>query len=91
MELRKTVKGKKIFYRNILNRYAWTRMLKDIQKLYRLIFKKRFHRLDKRDDSKSATLVKKFMSEIGITHEGDVMLIFHYLYQQLHKLRKASR
>ena len=72
------------------NEYAWTQLLKDIQKFLRLIFKKRFHRLDKRNDSKRGQLVKSILKELGISHEGTCEKAFHYFYPVLTKLRKVQ-
>jgi len=68
--------------------FAWKQFLNDIQKFYRLIFKHRFHRLDKRDDSNSEVLAERILSELGIKYKGDFKKAFHYFYPVLFKLRK---
>lgn len=72
------------------NEYAWTQFLKDVQKFLRLIFKKRFHRLDKRNDSKRGKLVSCILNELGIKYQGNCEKAFHYFYPVLTKLRKVQ-
>jgi hypothetical protein len=71
-------------------KYVWSRFLKDVQRFYRLVFKHRFHRLDKRDNLKSEILARKMIYELGIEHSGDYTRMFHYFYSRLNKLRKTD-
>ena len=51
--------------------YVWLEIFKDIRKFYRLIFRVRFHRNDKRNDDNSMTLVKTFVKEMGFYYEPE--------------------
>lgn len=71
-------------------KFVWEQVLKDIQKFYRLLFKHRFHRLDKRNDELREVLVQKSFEELGLNHTGDYQRAFHYFYPVLNKLRKGD-
>mmetsp|Transcript_13044 Transcript_13044/g.15035 ORF Transcript_13044/g.15035 Transcript_13044/m.15035 type:complete len:236 (+) Transcript_13044:191-898(+) len=43
------------------NKFVWLQFFKDVRKFYRLIFKLRFHRSDKRSDENRAGLVQKLL------------------------------
>lgn len=68
-------------------RFVWHQLLKDVENFFKLVFQKRFHRLDKRNDSKRGLLVQQLMKELGISHTGDEERAFHYFYRVLTKLR----
>lgn len=64
---------------------------KDIRRFYRLIFKHRFHRCDKRKDSKRQLLVSTILKNLGIIeYDYDVNQIFNFFYPVLDKLRKGN-
>jgi hypothetical protein len=71
--------------------YVWTTLFKDIRRFYRLIFKHRFHRCDKRKDSKRQLLVSTILKNLGILeYDYDVNQIFNFFYPVLDKLRKGN-
>lgn len=48
--------------------YVWVQLLKDIMRFYRLVFRLRFHRCDKRNDNNQETLVETIIYELGFKH-----------------------
>lgn len=71
--------------------YALKQLLSDVQRYFRLIFKHRFHRLDKRNNEKSEALAERMLFELGINHKEDLKRAFNYFYPILNKLRKDER
>ena len=70
-------------------KFWWVEFFKDIQKFYRLIFRLRFHRWDKRKDKNRGPLVKVILSELGIhCKKYDFSEVFWFFYSVLNKLRK---
>lgn len=70
--------------------YVWKQFLIDVQNFYRIVFKHRFHRLDKRNDENQEILASTILKELGIDYKGDLKKAFHYFYPVLFKLRKMS-
>lgn len=70
--------------------FTWTQFFKDIRKFYRLYFRHRFHRCDKRKDSNKARLISTVLNELGInTTDFDADEVFYFFYPVLDKLRKG--
>ena len=71
--------------------YIWTQLFKDIRRFFRLMFKLRFHRSDKRRNENRTHLIRRFITEIGMTIvEFDEQEAFHFFYPVLTKLRKET-
>ena len=71
--------------------YIWSQFFKDIRKFYRLMFKLRFHRSDKRKNENRTTLIRRFVYELGMTIvDFDEQEAFYFFYPILTKLRKDS-
>lgn len=69
--------------------FVWIQLFKDVRRFYRLMFKLRFHRSDKRKDNNRGNLIKLFISELGMTSvEFDEDEAYNYFYPVLTKLRK---
>jgi hypothetical protein len=72
-------------------KFVWTEFFKDLRKFFRLIFKLRFHRCDKRKDSNRRVLIDTVLHDLGITaSEYDTNEIFYFFYPYLNKLRKEN-
>ncbi|CAI2373023.1 unnamed protein product [Moneuplotes crassus] len=73
------------------SKYVWTQLLKDIQKFYRLMFRLRFHRCDKRNDGNQEVIIDSILGELGMRCSGyDAKEVFQYFYSVLTKLRKSK-
>ena len=59
---------------------------------YRIIFKSRFHRSEKREDSNRDVLVKIFLEELGITGISNIntISVFDFLYKAHYKARGTN-
>jgi hypothetical protein len=81
-------KNSKISYEN-----AFIKFIKEIRVFYRLYFKHRFHRSDKRYSESTVELVKMLFDEFGITYPPDYDLhpIFDFLYQTHFKARTQDK
>lgn len=76
----------------VTDEYLWIKVLRDMRDFFRIIFKSRFHRSEKREDSNRDVLVKIFLEELGIT---DISLInsvstFDFLYKAHYKARSTD-
>jgi len=70
-------------------KYAWIQFFKDIQKFYRLMFRLRFHRCDKRNDDNQGLIVQWVLQELGFECDYDnIYEVFGFFYSVLNKLRK---
>jgi hypothetical protein len=72
--------------------YLWIKVLRDMRDFFRIIFKSRFHRSEKRDDSNRDLLVKIFLEELGITDAAYVntISVFDFLYKAHYKARSTN-
>ena len=72
------------------NLFVWVQLLKDVRRFYRLMFKSRFHRSDKRKDNNNrGNLVRWIITELGMeTVEFDENEAYNFFYPVLAKLRK---
>jgi hypothetical protein len=77
---------------HVTDEYIWIKVLRDMRDFYRMIFKSRFHRSEKREDSNRDILVKIFMEELGITGISMVntIAIFDFLYKAHYKARNTD-
>ena len=79
---------------NIINKgsqFTLLQFMKDVQKLYRLIFRHRFHRWDKRRDKNQGPIVRWILSELGFESEDyNYSEVFLFFYSVLKKLRKIN-
>jgi hypothetical protein len=76
----------------VTEEYVWIKVLRDMRDFYRIIFKSRFHRSEKREDSNRDVLVKIFLEELGITditHMNSVAT-FDFLYKAHYKARNKD-
>jgi hypothetical protein len=48
-------------------RYVWVQFFKDIQKFFRLVFRLRFHRCDKRNDVNQRVIIDSILGELGMS------------------------
>lgn len=72
--------------------FAWIQFFKDVMKFYRLIFRLRFHRCDKRNDDNQQSLVETIIYELGFKQwDYDLEEVFQFFYPVLDKLRKTSK
>lgn len=76
----------------VTDEYVWIKVLRDMRDFFRIIFKSRFHRSEKREDSNRDVLVKIFLEELGIT---DISFIntastFDFLYKAHYKARNTD-
>lgn len=76
----------------VTDEYLWIKVLRDMRDFFRIIFKSRFHRSEKREDSNRDILVKIFLEELGFT---DVMYVntisvFDFLYKAHYKARSTN-
>jgi hypothetical protein len=64
------------------NHFIDKEFCKDVRSFYRIMFRLRFHRSDKREDGNNSVMVKAFLKEIGILYEPeedfDELFIFFY-------------
>lgn len=76
----------------ITDEYLWIKVFRDMRDFYRIIFKSRFHRSEKRDDSNRDILVKIFLEEMGITDISmiNTMSVFDFLYKAHYKARSTN-
>lgn len=70
-------------------KYLWTEFLKDVRNFYRVMFRLRFHRSDKRVDMNSSAMVEYVLNEIGICHKGYPHL--EELFSFFYKIRFSHR
>lgn len=70
-------------------KYVWVQFLKDIQKFFRLVFRLRFHRCDKRNDGNQSVIIDSILGELGMGGcNYDAKEVFWFFYSVLNKLRK---
>lgn len=76
----------------VTDEYLWIKVLRDMRDFYRIIFKSRFHRSEKREDSNRDILVKIFLEELGITDISfiNTMSVFDFLYKAHYKARSTN-
>ena len=76
----------------VTNEYLWIKVLRDMRDFYRMIFKSRFHRSEKREDANREVLVKIFLEELGIddTTEVNTDAVFDFLYKAHYKARSKN-
>uniref|UniRef100_A0A7S3K8K7 Uncharacterized protein n=1 Tax=Euplotes crassus TaxID=5936 RepID=A0A7S3K8K7_EUPCR len=76
----------------ITEEYLWIKVLRDMRDFYRMIFKSRFHRSEKREDSNRDLLVKIFLEEMGITDISFMNSVstFDFLYKAHYKARSTN-
>jgi hypothetical protein len=72
--------------------FVWVQLLKDIMRFFRLVFRLRFHRWDKRNDNNQETLVETIIYELGFKNwDYELDEVFQFFYPTLDKLRKSSK
>ena len=70
-------------------KFVWMRFFKDIQKFYRMMFRLRFHRCDKRNDDNQGLIVQCIVQELGLECDySHISEVFGFIYSVLTKLRK---
>jgi len=70
-------------------KFVWLQLFKDIRKLYRLVFRTRFHRCDKRRDANQGAIVNSILGELGLDSGCyNTFEIFSFFYPVLAKLRR---
>jgi len=76
----------------VTDEYLWTKVLRDMRDFFRIIFKSRFHRSEKREDSNRDLLVKMFLQELGITDISFLNSVstFDFLYKAHYKARSTN-
>lgn len=76
----------------VTEEYLWIKVLRDMRDFYRIIFKSRFHRSEKREDSNRDILVKIFLEELGITDITNIntISVFDFLYKAHYKARSTN-
>ena len=70
--------------------FLWKEFLKDLRNFYRLMFRLRFHRSDKRSDDNNFTTTEIILKEIGISVKdynnfGDVFQFFYKVHYNQRK------
>jgi len=72
--------------------YAWFEFFKDIRKYYRLVFRYRFHRSEKRDDANKRRLIEIILSDFHFSFHNfvDVEHLFYFFYNVHNKMRKEE-
>jgi hypothetical protein len=62
---------------------AWIKLLKDIRLFYRLLFRTRFHRLDKREQRYNIRITKILLNELQIAYpeDYDISIIYDFFFQ----------
>lgn len=76
----------------VTDEYLWIKVLRDMRDFFRIIFKSRFHRSEKREDSNRDVLVKIFLEELGITDISFINSVstFDFLYKAHYKARSTD-
>ena len=76
----------------VTDEYLWIKVLRDMRDFFRIIFKSRFHRSEKREDSNRDVLVKIFLEELGITNISFINSVstFDFLYKAHYKARNTD-
>lgn len=76
----------------VTDEYLWIKVLRDMRDFYRIIFKSRFHRSEKREDSNRDLLVKIFLEELGMTEISFINSVstFDFLYKAHYKARSTD-
>ena len=71
--------------------FMWKEFLKDLRNFYRLMFRLRFHRSDKRSDDNSSMIVETILKEIGISVKGydNFDDVFQFFYKVHYNQRKG--
>ena len=71
--------------------FLWREFLKDLRNFYRLMFRLRFHRSDKRSDDNSSMIVETILKEIGISLKGydNFEDAFQFFYKVHYNQRKG--
>lgn len=69
--------------------FLWVKILRDMRDFFRIIFKSRFHRSEKREDGNRDILVKIFLEELGFTGMNmvDTVSVYDFLYKAHYKAR----
>lgn len=72
--------------------YVQKEFWKDIRNFYRIMFRLRFHRSDKRTDGYNQRIVRVFLNELGIWYEEDDICdrVFTFLYKVHYNQRKPN-
>lgn len=76
----------------VTDEYLWIKVFRDMRDFYRIIFKSRFHRSEKREDTNRDVLVKIFLEELGITEISQIntVAVFDFLYKAHYKARTSN-
>ena len=76
----------------VTDEYLWIKVLRDMRDFFRIIFKSRFHRSEKREDSNRDLLVKIFLEEMGVSDISYINSVstFDFLYKAHYKARSTD-
>lgn len=76
----------------VTEEYLWIKILRDMRDFFRIIFKSRFHRSEKRDDSNRDVLVNIFLQELGFCgiNSIDYLPVYDFLYKAHYKARNTD-
>lgn len=72
-------------------KFVWVQFFKDVRRFYRIMFRLRFHRWDKRKDFNRDSLVTTILEDLGMPEVlYDKDKLFGFFYPVLSKLRKGN-
>lgn len=77
---------------NVTSEYLWIKVLRDMRDFFRIIFKSRFHRSEKRDDKNRDLLVNIFLEELGFSgiNSLEIEPVYDFLYKAHYKARSKN-
>lgn len=90
--LKKKTKREGALLGHTTDEHLWVKVLRDMRDFYRIIFKSRFHRSEKREDSNRDVLVKIFLEELGFSGINliDTISVYDFLYKAHYKARSTN-
>lgn len=76
----------------VTDEYLWIKLLRDMRDFFRIIFKSRFHRSEKREDDNREVLVSIFLEELGFHNIQclDTDSVYDFLYKAHYKARNED-
>ena len=85
-----SMKQRELYISQRKSNFLWIEFFKDLRNFYRLMFRLRFHRSDKRSDDNSSMIVESILKEIGISIVGynNFEDAFQFFYKVHYNQRK---
>ena len=85
-------KQRSLCIKQVRSNYVEKEFCKDIRNFYRVMFRLRFHRSDKRSDGNNGRMVQVFLNELGVFHYDNEITdeVFTFFYKVHYNQRKPG-